>query len=171
MANLPLFLRFPAPTHHQDRRRNAIMSEFERQASEAWGLGQAIAAYDYLRIDIPPRPRVEDVASTGYEHVSSTDGVVNGGDNIPSVSDDLTPSIVSPYTPPTTSNSHVHDHKRPHSHSHLWNRIFSPSKSSSHTHAHTHAESSSVHPHPYRGSGRHGRGHGRGRGRGRGRGT
>lgn len=47
--------RHPAP-HFPYRRgdvRLAVMNEFERQASEAWGMGKAKVAYDYMRITIP----------------------------------------------------------------------------------------------------------------------
>ncbi|KAH8111177.1 beta-lactamase-like protein [Phellopilus nigrolimitatus] len=45
--------KFPAPSPNRHDRRRAVMSEIERQASETWGMGHAIAAYDYLRVDIP----------------------------------------------------------------------------------------------------------------------
>ena len=35
----------------------AVLREIERQASEAWGMGQAIAAVDYMRVVIPAVPR------------------------------------------------------------------------------------------------------------------
>ncbi|THH03316.1 hypothetical protein EW145_g6355 [Phellinidium pouzarii] len=45
--------KFPAPIPRRNDRRGAVMAEIERQASEAWGMGPAIAAYDFLRIEIP----------------------------------------------------------------------------------------------------------------------
>ncbi|KAI5119212.1 hypothetical protein M0805_007723 [Coniferiporia weirii] len=45
--------KFPAPSPYRHDRRHAVMAEIERQASEAWGLGLALAAYDYMRVDIP----------------------------------------------------------------------------------------------------------------------
>jgi hypothetical protein len=34
--------------------RQAVLSEIERQASEAWGLGQAVCARDLLVVDAVP---------------------------------------------------------------------------------------------------------------------
>ncbi|KAG6909458.1 hypothetical protein DXG01_000443 [Tephrocybe rancida] len=46
--------RFPAPKFERDHRA-AVMSEIERQATEAWGSKtRAIAAYDYMSVRIPP---------------------------------------------------------------------------------------------------------------------
>ncbi|KAG6861729.1 hypothetical protein C0995_012733 [Termitomyces sp. Mi166 len=46
--------RFPAPRFEKDH-RSAVMSEIERQATEAWGSRtRAIAAYDYMTVTIPP---------------------------------------------------------------------------------------------------------------------
>jgi ribonuclease Z len=44
--------RFPAPRNSRDVRA-AVMSEIERQASEAWGMGTAKAAWDFMRVVIP----------------------------------------------------------------------------------------------------------------------
>jgi hypothetical protein len=33
--------------------RAAVIGEIERQASEAWGMGKAIAAVDYMQVVIP----------------------------------------------------------------------------------------------------------------------
>ncbi|KAG6853695.1 hypothetical protein C0991_002230 [Blastosporella zonata] len=46
--------RFPAPRFERDH-RSAVMSEIERQATEAWGSEtRAVAAYDYMTVKIPP---------------------------------------------------------------------------------------------------------------------
>ncbi|KAG6833183.1 hypothetical protein H0H87_010245 [Tephrocybe sp. NHM501043] len=46
--------RFPAPKYEKDH-RTAVMSEIERQATEAWGSRtRAVAAYDYMTVRIPP---------------------------------------------------------------------------------------------------------------------
>jgi len=34
--------------------RAAVMREIERQASVAWGMGQAVAASDFMHVIIPP---------------------------------------------------------------------------------------------------------------------
>jgi len=48
--------RFPAPQNANRRRlkdtRVAVMQEVERQASEAWGMGTAQAAVDYMRVEV-----------------------------------------------------------------------------------------------------------------------
>jgi len=44
--------KFPAPAYKNDRRR-LVMAEIERQASQAWGQGKAVAAHDFMRIVIP----------------------------------------------------------------------------------------------------------------------
>ena len=56
--------RFPAPAFARDR-RHLVMAEIERQASQAWGMGKAIAAYDFLRIDIPAKVPGTSVAVNG----------------------------------------------------------------------------------------------------------
>ncbi|OCB89529.1 hypothetical protein A7U60_g3324 [Sanghuangporus baumii] len=48
--------KFPAPIPHRRDRRRLVMGEIERQASAAWGLGRALAATDFMRIDIPGAP-------------------------------------------------------------------------------------------------------------------
>jgi ribonuclease Z len=42
--------------------RFAVIAEIERQASEAWGDGKAIVAYDFMRISIPGELSEEDYA-------------------------------------------------------------------------------------------------------------
>lgn len=47
--------RFPAPQDHrrsQKAQREAVMSEIERQASEAWGMGQAQVAVDFMKVEV-----------------------------------------------------------------------------------------------------------------------
>lgn len=45
--------RFPAPRNPRDH-RTAVMSEIEKQATNAWGSNiSAIAAWDFMRIVIP----------------------------------------------------------------------------------------------------------------------
>ncbi|KAF9050723.1 Metallo-hydrolase/oxidoreductase [Hymenopellis radicata] len=51
--------RFTLPSSDQSERvfqiRQAVMLEIERQASEAWGMGRAKTARDFMRVDIPLR--------------------------------------------------------------------------------------------------------------------
>lgn len=49
------------------------MDEIERQASEAWGMGHAVAAMDLMTVDIPPH---EAVAQAVPQTVSVVVGVV-----------------------------------------------------------------------------------------------
>lgn len=50
-------VRFPAPWPNRRDRRRAVMLEIARQASEAWGMGTAITAHDFMRYEIPrPAP-------------------------------------------------------------------------------------------------------------------
>ncbi|KAI6038978.1 beta-lactamase-like protein [Pisolithus marmoratus] len=51
--------RFPAPRQYQGEGdvRFSVIDEISRQASEAWGMGRAEVAFDYMRVTIPePRP-------------------------------------------------------------------------------------------------------------------
>lgn len=56
--------RFPAPKQLKNSQdtRFAVITEIERQASEAWGDGKAIVAYDFMRISIPGELSEEDYA-------------------------------------------------------------------------------------------------------------
>ncbi|KAJ3742062.1 beta-lactamase-like protein [Lentinula detonsa] len=51
------FLRFPAPNSAEGYRltsiRSNVIAEIERQASEAWGMGTARAAWDFMRVAVP----------------------------------------------------------------------------------------------------------------------
>ena len=47
------------------------MSEIERQASEAWGMGSAIASFDYLRIEIPSKLETQQTAES-HRHRAAT---------------------------------------------------------------------------------------------------
>jgi hypothetical protein len=40
------------------------MDEIERQASEAWGTGKAVATVDLLTVDIPQHEVVQDAPAT-----------------------------------------------------------------------------------------------------------
>ncbi|KAG6849587.1 hypothetical protein H0H93_007172 [Arthromyces matolae] len=70
--------RFPAPRFENDH-RSAVISEIERQATEAWGSGtRAIAAYDYLTVKVPVTNPMRDDDSAacmtdGYSVHVSTD--------------------------------------------------------------------------------------------------
>lgn len=47
--------RFPAPQDHrrsQITQRVAVMQEIERQASEAWGMGRAQVAVDFMKVEV-----------------------------------------------------------------------------------------------------------------------
>ncbi|KLO16259.1 hypothetical protein SCHPADRAFT_823476 [Schizopora paradoxa] len=44
--------KFPAPVYKNDRRK-LVMAEIERQASQAWGHGKAVAAYDFMQVVVP----------------------------------------------------------------------------------------------------------------------
>ena len=47
--------RFPAPQDHrrsQIAQRVTVMKEIERQASEAWGMGQAQVAVDFMKVEV-----------------------------------------------------------------------------------------------------------------------
>ncbi|KII88763.1 hypothetical protein PLICRDRAFT_110762 [Plicaturopsis crispa FD-325 SS-3] len=48
--------RFPAPRNDRGigALRTGVMREIERQASEAWGMGRAEAAWDFMQVVIPP---------------------------------------------------------------------------------------------------------------------
>lgn len=58
--------RFPAPRNYQDR-MGAVISEIERQATVAWDCPgkYAIAAFDYLRVEIPSLPKSHDGSYAG----------------------------------------------------------------------------------------------------------
>lgn len=47
--------RFPTPGPHESIRENVIR-EIERQATSAWGMGQARAAWDYMCVTVPISP-------------------------------------------------------------------------------------------------------------------
>lgn len=54
--------RFAAPRQYQGERdvRFSVIDEISRQASEAWGMGRAEVAFDYMRMTVPePRPGFE----------------------------------------------------------------------------------------------------------------
>lgn len=59
--------RFPASRFANDH-RSAVISEIERQATEAWGSGrQAMAAYDFMQVHIPagsPAPATQSSKSS-----------------------------------------------------------------------------------------------------------
>ncbi|KAG6869017.1 hypothetical protein C0993_005676 [Termitomyces sp. T159_Od127] len=60
--------RFPAPRFERDH-RSAVISEIERQATEAWGSKtRAIAAYDYMTVRIPPTMSNDDSAHVSSEY-------------------------------------------------------------------------------------------------------
>lgn len=62
--------RFPAPKqlkNHQDT-RFVVIAEIERQASEAWGGGKAVVAYDFMRISVPA-----ELNDEGYADVVELD--------------------------------------------------------------------------------------------------
>jgi hypothetical protein len=67
------------------------MSEIERQASEAWGMGHAVAANDLMTIEIPQHEPLTLTAQTGPVAVIDGDDTaaqleayeeVKGGGNI-----------------------------------------------------------------------------------------
>ncbi|KAG6829665.1 hypothetical protein H0H92_003908 [Tricholoma furcatifolium] len=61
--------RFPAPRFEGDH-RSAVMSEIERQATEAWGSKRrATAAYDYMTVKIPPT--ISNITSNGNVAIGS----------------------------------------------------------------------------------------------------
>jgi hypothetical protein len=67
--------RFPAP-HERDRdetKRNVI-AEIERQATEAWGGGNAVAAHDFLTVTIPAAPKVDSGETTRQYGQASRNG-------------------------------------------------------------------------------------------------
>ncbi|KAG8217423.1 beta-lactamase-like protein [Butyriboletus roseoflavus] len=75
--------RFPSPRQLKNGRdaRFAVIDEISRQASEAWGIGQAQVAFDFMRVSIPtssaPAMQVEEEVVVG-EQVDAS-GVENGG--------------------------------------------------------------------------------------------
>lgn len=48
--------RFPAPKPKSNDVRFAVINEIARQASEAWGMGCAQVAFDYMKVGIPVPP-------------------------------------------------------------------------------------------------------------------
>ncbi|KNZ71568.1 Zinc phosphodiesterase ELAC protein 1 [Termitomyces sp. J132] len=69
--------RFPVPRFERDH-RSAVISEIERQATEAWGSGtRAIAAYDYMTIRISPT-----LSNDGPAHVSPEYQVAGGAEAV-----------------------------------------------------------------------------------------
>lgn len=71
--------RFPAPAYARDR-RHLVMAEIERQASQSWGMGKAIAALDFMKIDIPVR--MPDAAGTSNGSVSNTKNLYDEDDKL-----------------------------------------------------------------------------------------
>ncbi|KAG6879950.1 hypothetical protein C0992_008883 [Termitomyces sp. T32_za158] len=60
--------RFPTPRFENDH-RSAVISEIERQATEAWGSKtRALAAYDYMTVRIPPTLLNDDSAHVSSEY-------------------------------------------------------------------------------------------------------
>ncbi|KAG6334932.1 hypothetical protein ID866_4149 [Astraeus odoratus] len=68
--------RFPAPRQLQGPRdvRFSVIDEISRQASEAWGIGRAEVAFDYMKVTIP----LPTAFITG---VGGGEGMAQGGAN------------------------------------------------------------------------------------------
>jgi ribonuclease Z len=61
-----LSARFPPAaswSRKQGDVRGPVIQEIERQASEAWGMGRAIAAVDYMQVVVPGVVRPNDMSS------------------------------------------------------------------------------------------------------------
>lgn len=71
--------RFPAPRQFKNEGdvRFAVIDEISRQASEAWGMGHAQVAYDFMRVNIPA-PSVTEVEEGEVTIVT----VAEGSDNV-----------------------------------------------------------------------------------------
>ncbi|KAE9406479.1 hypothetical protein BT96DRAFT_934211 [Gymnopus androsaceus JB14] len=73
---------FPAPNHNEGFRlkgiRANVIAEIERQATEAWGMGTARAAWDYMRVAIPPldptQTTPQDAQSSGTQEPTPSYG-------------------------------------------------------------------------------------------------
>ncbi|KAG1843572.1 beta-lactamase-like protein [Suillus subalutaceus] len=61
--------RFPAPKQLKNPHdsRFAVIAEIERQASEAWGGGEAVVAYDFMRISIAADLNEEEFSGVAME--------------------------------------------------------------------------------------------------------
>lgn len=74
--------RFPAPQYSQRQKntkalREAVLIEMERQADEAWGLGRAQVAVDYLKVDVrvlgqEPEPEQNSTLETSHSGEAPT---------------------------------------------------------------------------------------------------
>ncbi|KAF8448066.1 beta-lactamase-like protein [Boletus edulis BED1] len=67
-------IRFTAPRQSKNRHdvRFAMIEEISRQASEAWGMGHAQVAFDFMRVDIPAPsiPAVEVVVAVAEDNLN-----------------------------------------------------------------------------------------------------
>lgn len=72
-AGSPSRRQHSAATRTRQGEAKLVMDEIERQASEAWGMGHAVAAMDLMTVDIPPH---EAVAQAVPQTVSVIVGVV-----------------------------------------------------------------------------------------------
>lgn len=80
-AHFLTYRRFPTPKQLKNPHdsRFAVIAEIERQASEAWGGGEAIVAYDFMHISIAADLNEEeflDVAMELDNEVVSLEGVI-----------------------------------------------------------------------------------------------
>jgi ribonuclease Z len=71
--------RFPAPHPNESHRlkgiRANVIAEIERQASEAWGMGTARAAWDFMRVAIPASGEADvSISDTEYPTSYNTAG-------------------------------------------------------------------------------------------------
>jgi len=73
--------RFPAPRQLKNERdvRFAVIDEISRQASEAWGMGHAQVAHDFMRVNIPTPSVVEMQVEEGEVTMTT---VVEGSSNV-----------------------------------------------------------------------------------------
>lgn len=84
-ALLLIYRRFPAPKQLKNPHdsRFAVIAEIERQASEAWGGGKAIIAYDFMRISIAADLNEEEFSGVAMEledEVVLLEGVIEVGE-------------------------------------------------------------------------------------------
>lgn len=75
-AHFLTYIRFPAPKQLKNPHdsRFAVIAEIERQASEAWGGGEAVVAYDFMRVSIAADLNEEEFSDVAME---LEDGVVS----------------------------------------------------------------------------------------------
>ncbi|KAG2066097.1 hypothetical protein BDR04DRAFT_1107206 [Suillus decipiens] len=77
--------RFPTPKQPKNPHdsRFAVIAEIERQASEAWGGGKAVVAYDFMRISVAADLNQEgfsDVSMEPEDEVALLEGVIEVGE-------------------------------------------------------------------------------------------